>query len=311
MRRYRMRLRRPRFSGLRTPVVVPVHSARRLFLLCGAAVAATVPIWAWTTQTADGQRVADLVLYGRVVADPVARSAASVALANVSLSAAAAVAFGLAALGFIRGGIGLAAALFVMVAGANLTTQVLQEVLDRPNLLGRAAYAVGNSFPSGHVTLVASLGFACILVAPRALRTPVSIVVAVGIAAVGVSTIMSGWHRLADVVGGILVALAWASVITAMLVLVQGWMPRRTWTRGLGGPVAAVAGIAGALVIVAGVAALAGTVLDPTAIGDAVDAGTLVPRTFAAALVVALGASVVACAGYVWALRGVAVESPG
>lgn len=311
MRRYRMRLRRPRFSGLRTPVVVPVHSARRLVLLGAAAAAVSVPIWAWTTQTVDGQRVADLVLYGRVSADPIARSAASATLANVSLTAAAAVALGLAALGFVRGGIGLAAALFVMVAGANLTTQALKEVLERPNLLGRAAYAVGNSFPSGHVTLVASLGFACILVAPRAMRTPVAIGVSLVVAAVGVSTIMSGWHRLADVVGGILVALAWTSFVTAVLVLAQGWMPRRTWTRGLGGPAATVAGIAGVLVIVAGVAALAGTVLDPTAIGDAVEAGSVVPRSFVAALVVALGAAVVACAGFVWALRGVAVESPG
>jgi membrane-associated phospholipid phosphatase len=311
MRRYRMRLRRPGFSGVRTPVERPSQSSRRLLLLGLASAALAVPVWYWTTQTVDGQRVADIVLYGRVLAGSGARSAASDTLATVSLASAAVVAVGLAALGFVRGGLGLATAVFVFVTGANVTSQLLKEVLERPNLLGRAAYAVGNSFPSGHVTLVASLGLACILVAPRSLRTPVSIVVALMLAAVGVSTIMAGWHRLADVIGGILIALAWASIVTAALVRAQGWMPRRTWGRGRGGSVTTLAGIAGSIVIVAGTVALAFTALDPTALGEAVERGTLSPPSFAAALVVALGSAVVACAGFVWALRGVAVESPG
>jgi membrane-associated phospholipid phosphatase len=311
MRRYRMRLRRPRFTGVRTPVVLPSHSARRLLVLGMGSAALLVPLWAWTTQTVDGQRVADLILYGRAVADAVVRSAASETLAAVGLASAGAVAVGLGVLGFIRGGIGLAAATFVFVAGANVTTQVLKDALERPNLLGGAAYALGNSFPSGHVTLVASLGLAAILVAPRRLRTPVAIVAALVVAVIGVSTIMAGWHRLADVVGGMLVALAWASIVTAVLVRVQGWMPRRTWVLGRAGSVTTIAGLAGAMVFAAGLVALTATLLDPVPLRDAVDAGRAEPRAFAGALVVTLGSALVACAGFVWALQGVAVESPG
>ena len=209
----------------------------------------------------------------------------------------------------MRGGFGLVAALLLLLAGANLTTQALKVVLDRPNLLGHAAYATGNSFPSGHVALVASLGFAFVLVVPRRLRIPVAVLVSVAVAAVGVSTITSGWHRLADVVGAILISLAWASIVTAALVLAQGWMPRRTWGRGLGGRATTVAGLAGAILVLVGIVGVGAAALDPAYQGVAA-AGATEARTFIAALVIALGCAVLACAAYVWAMRGVALELP-
>jgi membrane-associated phospholipid phosphatase len=245
-----------------------------------------------------------------VVANPAALGAAAETLATVSVASAATAALGLATLGLVRGGFGLAAATLVLLGGANATTQVLKVLLERPNLLGHAAYATGNSFPSGHVTLVASLGFAFILVVPRRLRTPVAIVAAVLVAAVGVSTITAGWHRLADVVGAILISLAWASIVTAALVRAQGWMPRRTWGRGLGGRATTVAGLAGAVVIVAGIVGVAGAGVDPSPLKDAVAASASESWTFIAALVIALGSALVACAAYVWAMRGVALELP-
>ena len=310
MRRYRMRLRRSRPRDARTPVVLPAHSARRLALLGLGAGVLVVPIWAWTTLTVDGQRIADLVLYGRVLATPEALGAASEALATVSLASAAIVSLGLGLIGLVRGGFGLATAALLVVAGANVTAQALQVLLDRPNLLGHHAYAVGNSFPSGHVTLVASLGFACILVVPRRLRTPVVILVSVIVAAVGVSTITAGWHRLADVVGAILIALAWAAIVTAALVRVQGWMPRRTWGRGHGGWTTRLAGGAGAGVIIAGIVSLLVAGLDPAPLGGATAAVGSEPRTFVAALVVTFGSALVAFAAYEWAMRGVALEAP-
>jgi membrane-associated phospholipid phosphatase len=312
MRRYRMRLRRSRPRDSRTPVLLPSHSARRLALLGVGAGALVVPIWAWTTLTVEGQRIADLVLYGRVLATPAALGAAWETLATVSLASGAIVALGLAVLGLVRGGFGLATATLVIVAGANATSQALQVMLERPNLLGHAAYAVGNSFPSGHVTLVASLGFACILVVPRRMRTPVVILVSVIVAVIGVSTITAGWHRLADVVGAVLIALAWASLVTAALVRAQGWMPRRTWGMGHGGWATRLAGLAGAGVIIAGIVSLVVAALDPAPLRDAAaaGAGAAEPRTFVAALVVTLGSALVGFAAYEWAMRGVALEAP-
>ena len=310
-RPYVMRLRRPRFSGGRTPVVTARESAARLAVLGVLSVAAVVLLWLGTTQTFDGQRIADLILYGRLSADTAVVGAASDTLATISLAFVALVTLGLGLVALVRGGIGLAVAVAVIVGGANLTTQALKDVLDRPNLLGDLAYAVGNSFPSGHVTLVASLGLAAILVVPRAIRTPVALVSATLLATVGVSTITTGWHRLADVEGAILIALAWASLATAVLALAQGWIPRRTWGRGLGGGVTRIAGIAGFSAIVIGATGIVLALVDPTPLGDAIDAGTTAPAAFVAALVIAAGTSVIVFAAFVWAMLGVALERPG
>lgn len=309
-RRYAMRLRRPRFRGVRTPVDLPLHSTRRLMLIGIVAVGLLVPIWAWTTQTALGQRVGDLILFGRPYADPGAVGIAGRTLASISLTSAAVAGAGLAAIGLVRGGFGLAAAVCVVIIGPILTSQVLEGVLERPNLLGTAAYATGNSFPSGHVTLAACMALACIMVVPRGLRTATALLVAVLVAVVGVSTILAGWHRLGDVVGAVLIALAWAAIVTAMLVRGQGWMPRRTWGRGRGGAVVTIAGLAGAAAVLAGIAGMTLAAIDPAPIGDAIEASASDPRILFDAIVVALGSAMIACFAYVWGMRGVALESP-
>jgi len=309
--RYVMRLRRPRFRGTRTPIVTPAQSARRLLALGIISAGSAVAFWALTTQTLLGQQVADLVLYGRTSAPPDVSGAASDALAAVSLAFVGLATAGLATVAFARGGVALAIAVVVLLAGANLTTQGLKELLERPNLLGGSAYATGNSFPSGHVTLATSLALACILVAPRRVRTLVAVAASIAVAAVGVSTIITGWHRLADVEGGILIALAWASLVTASLVIGQGWVPRRTWGRGLGGRVTRFGGIVGGLAILAGGIGVALAVVDPTPFAELVRSGTRAPGTFAAALAITIGTAVVACLTYAWAMLGVALERPG
>ena len=132
---------------------------------------------------------------------------------------------------------------------------------------------------------------------PRRVRTLVAVIGAGLIATVGVSTMIAGWHRLADVEGAIFISLGWASFVTAILASARGWMPRRTWKRG----VAVVAGMIGIVIIA----------VDPTPLAQLVTTNAIAPRTFVAALAVAAGTSLVGCAGYVWALRGVAFEMPG
>ena len=268
-------------------------------------------VWLGTTQSVIGQQIADMILYGRVVSDPAVLGAATDALTTVSLAFVATAALGLLSLAIARGGFGLAAAVIVLLAGANLTTQGLKLLLERPDLLAGAGYAPGNSFPSGHVAIVSSLALASVLVVPRPVRTVVSIIGAALIAAVGVSTMIAGWHRLADVEGAIFISLAWASFVTAVLVHTRGWMPRRTWGRGLGGHPMRVAGVVGALAVLAGMGGIVVIGVDPTPLAELLAANTMAPRTFVAALAVAAGTSLVACAGFVWALRGVALELPG
>jgi membrane-associated phospholipid phosphatase len=310
MARYRLRLRRPRFDGSRTPLVRREQGAARLVLLALGAGLLVLPIWWWTTQTRDGQRIADLILHGRVLAEAEARRAASDALAYVSLASAAIVAACLAFVGAVRGGVAMALMVVIAIGGANATTQLLKDQLERPDLLGPSAYAVGNSFPSGHVTLVTSILLAAILVVPRGLRTWTAAIAALVSSVAGASTMILGWHRLADVVGGMLISLAWASIVTAALVMLQGRMPRRTWGRGRGGAVTGVALLLAGVLVGIGLVALMVDVLDQRSLEGILAEGSFSPRTLAAAIAVATGSSLVVFAGYVWAMRGVAFEAP-
>jgi membrane-associated phospholipid phosphatase len=310
-RRYALRLRRPPFRGIRTPVVTRTQSAGRLVVLGVGAALLVVPLWSGTTQTVTGQQVADLVLYGRGSADLTALGAANQILASVSYAFVAIAALWLTTFALASGGIGLATAVIVLLGGAILTALGLKTALERPDLIGDVAYATGNSFPSGTVTIAASLGLACVLVAPRRIRTLVAMAAGALVALVGMSAIAAGWHRLADVGGGILISLAWASLVTAALVRLQGWMPRRTWGRGLGGRATTAVGVVGAVAVMGGALGMVLVAVDRSTLAERLAARAAAPGPFVAALAIAAGTSLLACAAYVWAMRGVAVESPG
>jgi membrane-associated phospholipid phosphatase len=145
------------------------------------------------------------------------------------------VATAVVAIGFIalaRGRVALAAAATVLVVGANLTTQVLKETVTRPDFgvdLERAV--AGNSLPSGHTTVAASVVVALVLVLPTRMRG-VAAVLGAGFAGLaGTATISADWHRPSDSVTALLVVGAWAAVAGLVLVAAAG----RT-VAGRGGP---------------------------------------------------------------------------
>jgi membrane-associated phospholipid phosphatase len=292
-------------------VVNPRQSERRLLLLGLSSAALAAVAWASTTQTLTGQQLGDTILFGRATADLAVVEAANETLAVVGLAFGAMAAIGLTALALVRGGVGSAVATAGMIGGANVTSLVLKAVLPRPDLLGASAYAASNSFPSGTVTLVASIMLAAILVAPRRLRTSAAVVASVMTAAVGSSTIIAGWHRLGDVAGAVLIALSWACLVTMALVVARGWMPRRSWGTGVGGRIASFATLGGAAAIVAGTAGIALVALDQPYLSDVVADHAAQPGPFVAALTIAAGISFIACVGYVVAMRGVAIERRG
>jgi len=105
-----------------------------------------------------------------------------------------------------------------LVAGANITTQVLKyQVIDRPDL--GVGDVVPNGLPSGHATVVASLVLAALLVAPRALRAPLAALGTAATVITGASTVVADWHRPSDVLAALLVSLIWG----ALIVLVLSW----------------------------------------------------------------------------------------
>jgi len=117
-----------------------------------------------------------------------------------------------------------ALAAVAVVAGANITTQLLKAVFSHP----RFQSAVGAEqlgevpFPSGHVTAAASIAIAFAFVVPASLRPLVALVGAGLVAAVGCSVMVLGWHFPSDVLGGILVAAGWGFAVLALRRLAAG-----------------------------------------------------------------------------------------
>lgn len=155
-----------------------------------------------------------------------------------------------------RGRFADAVRVVVIVGGANLTTQVLKALIDRPDSLDLSGYASGNSLPSGHTTVAASIAAIALLVAPVGLRPLVALVGAAYTALTGVATMSLGWHRPSDVVAGIAVVAAWTLLVLAL----SRRSPAR-WHPFRGGRllVSWLLGLAGTLGILVGGAALAWT----------------------------------------------------
>ena len=159
-------------------------------VVAAASAAGIALLYAAAVQTTLGQSLEDLVLWGRPLDDPTTVALVSQALGTLNVVVAAVATGGLAGVALVVGRPLLAAGVVVAIVGANLTTQLLKEVvLDRPDLVGSGAYAYGNSYPSGHVTLAASLALAALLVAPRRLRSLVALGGAAYVSVVGISTL--------------------------------------------------------------------------------------------------------------------------
>lgn len=108
----------------------------------------------------------------------------------------------------------LAVQLVLLVGGANLTSQYLKSHVSRPDIgLGDSHL---NSWTSGHTTAAASMSAALVLAVPRRFRPAAVIAGVLYTSATGVGTMIGGWHRPSDVLGGLLVVLAWTGLVTAL-----------------------------------------------------------------------------------------------
>jgi membrane-associated phospholipid phosphatase len=112
-----------------------------------------------------------------------------------------------------------AVAAIVVVAGANLTTQVLKVALAHPryqSVLGPDQLGPV-AFPSGHATAATSIVIAFALVVPARFRLAVLALGAGFVLAVGCSIMVLAWHFPSDVLGGVLVACGWGFAALAAL----------------------------------------------------------------------------------------------
>jgi membrane-associated phospholipid phosphatase len=125
------------------------------------------------------------------------------------------------AIGFIallRGRVLLAGAAALLVVGSNLTTQLLKQLVVRPDLgvdLERAV--AGNSLPSGHATVAGSVAVALVLVLPPSVRGLAAVLGAGYAAVAGGATLSADWHRPSDSVTALLIVGVWAALAGLLL----------------------------------------------------------------------------------------------
>ncbi|QGQ20416.1 phosphatase PAP2 family protein [Cellulomonas sp. JZ18] len=204
----------PAPSGRRRARAVVVAWAVAVALVSALAVGG---LWRLFVATWAGQRVEDAALDGARFGQGRLWTVAEPVLDVVSVGFVAGVLLAAVLIAVVRRRWSLAVQVAVLVGGANLTTQAVKRLLDRPDLGVGADY--GNTLPSGHTTVAASVSAALLLVVPPRARPAAAVVGAGYTAATGVSTLVGQWHRPSDVVAAAFVVLAWVAVVCGAMAL--------------------------------------------------------------------------------------------
>ncbi|MFC5927116.1 phosphatase PAP2 family protein [Micromonospora vulcania] len=103
-----------------------------------------------------------------------------------------------------------------MVLGTVGVAGILKELLPRPDFQIESS-TTHNSFPSGHVAAATALLLAFMLVLPGWARRWLTAPGAVGVSVIASATMIAGWHRFSDVLGGVLLAVALFCLAAAAL----------------------------------------------------------------------------------------------
>ncbi|GAA2343325.1 hypothetical protein GCM10010170_028070 [Dactylosporangium salmoneum] len=193
-----------------------------LLLVAALEAAGFVAVWRFFVQSEHGQLLDFVAITGNSIGRVRVAS-----LVHTTLNGISAVSLGAATIviGFIalaRRRVALAAGAMLLIAGSNVTTQVLKTLIYRPELgvdLERAA--AGNSLPSGHTTVAASVAAALVLVVPAKARGAAALLGALFASLAGVATLSAGWHRPSDAVAALLVVGAWAAAAGLFIIVAQ------------------------------------------------------------------------------------------
>lgn len=273
----------------------------------GAVIAAGFIYWL-TVSTRTGQLVGELILGGRP-ASTGSIAAAEEVLSNFSRASLVIGTAFVAVIAALQRRPRLALIAVATIAGANLATQILKYiVLERTDLLGGMFYPLPNSFPSGHATAAASIAVAVLIVVPPLFRAPWVILSALVVAAVGVSTLFAGWHRMADAVGGVFVATAWAAGLAAVLVWRRGAERVGRRTAVVGRFFSIIPIIIGTLLAGLGGLAYLLAALDPLDVLQYLAERGGSPALFWVGVVLAVGTSLLALGTLAFALRNVRLD---
>ncbi|WP_405431933.1 phosphatase PAP2 family protein [Micromonospora sp. NBC_00617] len=108
-----------------------------------------------------------------------------------------------------------------MVLCAVATAGAVKSALPRPDFAIEGS-TTHNSFPSGHVAVATALVLAYLLVLPGWARRWLVVPGAAGVSVIGPATMIAGWHRFSDVLGGVLLSAALFCLAAAALTVRRG-----------------------------------------------------------------------------------------
>ncbi|WP_172119184.1 phosphatase PAP2 family protein [Actinomyces faecalis] len=199
-------------STSRTAVVL----RRRAAALALASFATVLGSWYLMVLTRRGQLVEQAAISGSFIGARFVSSQARTLLSVVSMPVAVALVLAILVVGLWGSARRRAWWAAAVVVAVNVSTQVLKHwVLTRPDYGVSLRYDGANTLPSGHTAMAASAAVALVLVVGPAWRGAAAWAGAVLAALMGYSTLVCQWHRPADVVAAIALAVGWASVAVA------------------------------------------------------------------------------------------------
>jgi membrane-associated phospholipid phosphatase len=193
---------------------------RRPLLIALTSAVTGVAVWLVCLHTEWGARLDSRGLAGFTgLATPRVQSVADVVSRLVDPLPFALVGAALACVPLARGRPRHALVVLVVLAGANITTQLLKPLLATPRLHTppSGAAIAESAWPSGHTTAALALALCLVLVAPARLRPLAAAAGGVFVVAVVYSLMLLGWHYPSDVLGGFCVAAGWVALGIAAL----------------------------------------------------------------------------------------------
>lgn len=279
------------------------RAVRRLGAVSLGAAVVAIGVYLATVGTRAGQLMSELIIGGR----PASREATAGAEIVLGVLTRSSIAIGIVAvivIALVQGRPRLAVTAAGTIVAANLTSQLLKStVLDRSDLLGGLFYALPNSFPSGHATAAASVAVGLLLVLPPLLRSPTVILAAVAVALVGASTLVLGWHRMADAIGGVFVATAWGAGLAALLAWRRGVEAVGRRTAEFGRITSTIPMVIGTVVALVGAAAYLLAVADPLGVLVYLAERQGSPALFVVGILITAGISLLSLGSLGFALR--------
>jgi membrane-associated phospholipid phosphatase len=200
----------------------PFGLALWLLVLGSVELAAFLVVWRFFVQSEHGQLLDTVALSANRIGQARIENLVGTILNTLSAVSLAIATVVVGFIALIRRRFAVAVGAILLIVGANVTTQVAKYLITRPDLgVDPQRATAGNSMPSGHTTIAASVAFALLLVLPGRIRGVGGILGAVFVSEAGIATLSAGWHRPSDAVAAVLVVGAWACAASLFIITAQ------------------------------------------------------------------------------------------